>query len=40
MIGIGRKQNQKLRNLRSLIIDGLSITIGKVKILDNRGNFH
>ena len=39
VLGIGRNQNQKLYNLHSLIINGWSITIGKVKILDNRGNF-
>ena len=39
VLGIGRNQNQKLWNLHSLIIIGWSITIGKVKILDNWGNF-
>ena len=39
VLEIGRNRNQKLCNLHALIINGRSITIGKVKILDNRGNF-
>ena len=39
VLGIGKNQNQKLCNLHSLIINGCSITIKKVKILDNRVNF-
>ena len=39
VLGIGGKQNKKLCNLHSLIINVWSITIGKAKILDNRGNF-
>ena len=39
VIGIEKKQNQKWFNLHALIINGWSITIRKVKILDNRGNF-
>ena len=39
VLRIGRNQNQKLCNLYSLIINAWSITIGKVKILINRGNF-
>ena len=39
VLEIGRNRNQKLYNLHALIINGRSITIGKVKILDNRGNF-
>ena len=39
VLGIQRSQNQKLCNLYSLIINEWSITIGKVKILDNQGDF-
>ena len=38
-LGIGRIHDQKLCNLHSLISNGWSITDGKVKSLDNRGNF-
>ena len=39
VLGIQRSQNQKLFNLYLLIINEWSITIGKVKILDNQGDF-
>ena len=39
VLGIGKNQNQKLCNLDSLIINEWTITIGKVKIFGNRGNF-
>ena len=39
VLGIGRNQHKKLCNLHSLIVNGWSITIRKVKILDNWGNF-
>ena len=39
VLWIGKNQNQKLCNLYSLIINGWSITIGRVKIFDNWDNF-